>query len=774
MATDKPRIDPRSLHPVEAIRLLNSVGDGEPIRPRQLRGIVDQAGARVCAEGSLKKLDIIKLAAWLALQRHRRLSEDRTREAAAGASPQLVGYELQKEKSRQRQRELSQTGRDIGTIPAVIDPARRARCRESFHDFCREYFAGMFKWKMSPDHLRVIAKLERAARFGGLFSIAMPRGSGKSTICRTACLWALLYGFRRFVVLIGTNENHAVNELDSIKKHLETNDLLLADFPEVVFPIRALEMATNRSRGQLHEGRPTYISWKTDKVVFPTIEGSSASGGVIRVAGLEGGVRGISQTTVEGETIRPDMVVVDDPQTRESARSPSQCSQREEIISGDVLGLAGPDKKISGIATVTVIEEDDLADSLLKPERHPQWQGERCKMLNQFPSNMDAWDEYAKVRRAAFASGGDAEAVSNAYYIKHRGELDDGASVAWEERVEPPSLSALQTAMNLYLDRGEKIFWAEYQNDPGSLAVLGDEALKAEDIAGKLTMLERGVAPFGTQAITVFIDVQERALFWMACAFGESMTGSVIDYGTWPDQRLAYFTLRQVKKTMQRAAPGQPLEAAVYAGLEQCIEHLMGKAWRVDEGGEMRASRGLIDAGYGKLSDLVYQVCRASPHAASLFPSKGVGITALKAPINEWAKTSGDRVGLNWKIPAMTGRRQFRHVIFDTNWWKSCMLARLKTGKGAAGAMYLFGDRADQHRMLIDHLLSERPTPVSGPSRTVDQWELVTVGRDNHWWDCLVGCAVAASQLGIHPPGIDGMGIRRRKVKVPQSRRRSA
>lgn len=766
-------VDYRSLRPFEAVRLLNSMGDEPVATERDIRRVLDSAGARVCAKGDLARVDIVKLTAWLAMQRHRRLAEERTRDAAAGASPQLTGYEAQKERSRARQMELSRSGRDIGELPAVVDQVRKDRCRDSFQHFCREYFPALFCWSWSLDHLRVIEKLERSIRYGGLFAIAMPRGSGKSAICRAACMWALLYGHRRFVVLIGANEKHAGRELDSIKMHLETNELLLADFPEVCFPIRAMEGITQRASGQLYHGCPTYMSWTSEGVVLPTIEGSAASSGVIRVAGLTGQLRGMSHTTADGLTIRPDLVVVDDPQTDDSARSPSQCAERERLISGAVLGLAGPATKISGIATVTVIQKDDLADSLLKPERHPQWQGERCRMILEFPTDRDLWDEYAKVRKAAFGTG-NVETVCNAFYRDHRKKLDAGAAVAWEERIEPPDLSALHTAMNLLIDRGEEIFWAEYQNDPGALADLADEALKAEDLAGKLSMLERGVAPFGTQAITAFIDVQERALFWMVCAFGEGMNGSVIDYGTWPDQRLAYFTLRQVKKTMQRGAPGQPLEAAVYAGLEQCIEHLMGRVWRVDEGGEMRASRGLIDAGYGKLSDLVYQVCRASPHAASLFPSKGVGITALKAPINEWAKTAGDRVGLNWKIPAMTGRRQFRHVIFDTNWWKSCMLARLKTGKGAAGAMYLFGDRADQHRMLIDHLLSERPTPVSGPSRTVDQWELVTVGRDNHWWDCLVGCAVAASQLGIHPPGIDGMGIRRRKVKVPQSRRRSA
>ncbi len=42
------------------------------------------------------------------------------------------------------------------------------------------------------DHLKVIGKIERAVRTGGLFAMAMPRGSGKTVGCQTAVLWAAL------------------------------------------------------------------------------------------------------------------------------------------------------------------------------------------------------------------------------------------------------------------------------------------------------------------------------------------------------------------------------------------------------------------------------------------------------------------------------------------------------------------------------------------------------------------------------------------------------
>ena len=84
-----------------------------------------------------------------------------------------------------------------------------------------------------------------------------------------------------------------------------------------------------------------------------------------------------------------------DPQTDESARSLSQCANREAILAGAVLGLAGPGKKISGIMPCTVIRPDDMADNILDRDKHPEWNGERTKMVYAFPADEKLWDEYA-------------------------------------------------------------------------------------------------------------------------------------------------------------------------------------------------------------------------------------------------------------------------------------------------------------------------------------------------------------------------------------------
>ena len=156
-----------------------------------------------------------------------------------------------------------------------------------------------------------IAKIEQAVLEGGLFAMAMPRGSGKTTLCETACLWALLYGHREFVTLIGADEEHAEDMLESIKSELENNDLLEEDFSEVCGPIRALDGIHQRAAGQLYQGARTHIGWTAKEIILPTIDASCASGAVVRVAGITGRIRGMKAKRPDGKAVRPSLVLLD-------------------------------------------------------------------------------------------------------------------------------------------------------------------------------------------------------------------------------------------------------------------------------------------------------------------------------------------------------------------------------------------------------------------------------------------------------------------------------
>lgn len=149
-------------------------------------------------------------------------------------------------------------------------------------------------------------------------------------------------------------------------------------FPASATRSAALKVSLAAVVGQLFDGERTRIEWGRHRIVLPTMPGpfNEASGAVIHTSGIGGGiVRGLTCVDANGQTIRPDLVLADDPQDRESARSTTQTSERLQIINGDLAGLAGPDQSIAMLATVTIIERGDLADQLLDPASIPHGRG---------------------------------------------------------------------------------------------------------------------------------------------------------------------------------------------------------------------------------------------------------------------------------------------------------------------------------------------------------------------------------------------------------------
>jgi len=656
-------------------------------------------------------------------------------------------YERLKLKARERIHAISRAARDIAPLPSIVNPVRRRRTARSFRFFCERYFPATFNLPWSPDHLRIIDKIEQAVLKGGLFAVATPRGFGKTSLCEVACIWAALYGYQEFICLIGADEAHAIAMLDSIKKELQNNELLLQDFPESIYPIHRLEGIAHRATGQLYRGKRTQIVWTSKEIVFPTIPGSPASGVVIKVAGITGSFRGMKFKRADGKTVRPTLVVIDDPQTDESARSPSQSAAREAILSGAILGLAGPGRKIAGIMPCTVIAPGDMADNILDRSKHPDWNGERIKLLYKFPDNMELWERYAEIRAESFRRGGRGEEATE-FYRQNREEMDRGAVASWPERYNYDELSAIQHAMNLYFQDREA-FFAEYQNEPIRDDVGKDIVLPGDLVPTKLNRYARGVVPVGATRLTAFIDVHQAILFYAVTAWAEDFTGFIIDYGTFPRQSRSYFTMYTVSPKLSSVTRTGSMEGDVYAGLSRLTELILGRSWKRDDGAELRIERCLIDANWGQCTELVYQFCRESPFAAVLMPSHGKFVGASSRPLSEYRRLPGDRVGLNWRIPNVQGRRSVRYCLFDSNFWKTFLTARLATAMGSPGCLSIFGTDPDQHRLLIDHLLSEQPIRVEARGRVVEEWRMRAPVRDNHWLDCLVGCLVAASIQGV-------------------------
>ena len=751
-------INPSNMRVVDVARLLNSTSQGFVLAQARLYRDFNRVGFRIAAAENTRNINLIKYIAWAYDQKHTPHDD--------GAR----SYDERRDAERARQAELSLAGRDIGDLPEVVNPERKKQCERNFQLFCVSYFPETYSLEFSPDHLKAIEKIETAVLSGGLFALAMPRGSGKSTLAETAAIWAMVYGHREFVTLIGATESAALEILDSIKTELEVNENLAADFPEVCYPIEQLEGIANRCAGQLYHGERTRITWTSNEIVLPTIKDSKASGIIVRVAGITGRVRGMKYKRSDGRSVRPSLVIIDDPQTSESAGSLEQTRKRVRVLAGDILGLAGPGQKISGIMPCTIIRPGDMADIILNRNTHPDWNGERTKMVYRFPKNMKLWEEYADIRAEALRTDGNFEAATE-FYKAHRAEMDEGAEVSWEARYNHDEISALQHAMNLKL-QDEAAFQAEYQNDPLPEDTDDDSLMSVDEIAGKVNGLPHGKVPLACDRVTMFIDVQKALLFYVVTAWSEDFTGAVIDYGAWPDQHRRLFSLADANPTIQTVFPKAGFEGALYAALEALTKDYLGREWKREDGAMLKIEKALIDANWGQSTDIIYQFCRQSVYAGVLLPSHGRYVGASSKPMTEYRKQPGDRLGLNWMMPNVAGKRAIRHVIYDSNFWKSFIHARLAVALGDRGNLSLFGRIPGIHQLFAEHLTAEYRVKTQGRGRWVDEWKLKPERSDNHWLDCTAGCAVCASMLGATLPEL-GAARPVSKARIKLSDRRN-
>ena len=647
-----------------------------------------------------------------------------------------------KEQAQRRLQEVS----DIGELPPIVDKARRRKTTRSFKAFCETYFPDIFYLKWSPIHLETIKAIEEAVVKGAIQCLALPRGSGKTSLCQAAVVWAILTGRRRFGVLIAANQSRANQLLNDIKTWLETNELLLEDFPEVVYPIRKLEGISQRQRAQTYKGEKTAIDWKSGVLVFPTIPGSKSSGSRLAAIGLtSSGLRGLSAATREGEKIRPDLALADDPQDAESADSLEQTETRERIIKADVLGMSGPGKKIALLVTTTVIRADDLADRLLDHSKNPEFRGKRYSLVSGLPENMNLWRKYADLRAVDLESGGDGKTATD-FYKSNRAEMDKGCKPLWKERYNDDEISAVQNAMNLYF-RDEASFRSEYQNealDSSPNATVIDSVALSN--AG--TNYPRGWIPSDADFVTAFIDVHKSLLYYCVAAFDRAFNGVLLDWGTYPKQNRAVFEMKDAFPDLFVAGATNALEPAVYRGLHALVESLFSREYLREDGSEIQLERLGIDAGWGQTHQLVLKFIRESDRRAMLYPSIGRYYGASSRQIDDYSTAQTTRRGDHWILYRDPIKAPNGQVMFDSNHWKTRLLTGLGAKIGDPARLRVDGD-FDEMRLLAKHFGAEFMMIEESGGARKEVWKPKRKGwTDNHLLDCFVGCLVAASING--------------------------
>ena len=633
--------------------------------------------------------------------------------------------------------------RELYPLPPVADPVRRAEALSSPRAWNEIYLAKRFNKKWASFHYNLMDEMEKVIRHGGKVSVAIQRGGGKTTITEGVAGWAIASGLRRFIITLAKNKDEATGLLDNIKRIFDGTPDVLADFPEICYSIHRLNGSNLLARGQVYLGQNTNTIWKHDNVVFPTVPGSIASGARIRTVGMRGAIRGKNMMLPTGEKVRPDFVFIDDIQDADSAINPNTVAKYRNKLETDVEGLVGPGETMAEIMTCTVIAPDDLADQYLtQGKRPPLWQGLRFKMVEQMPTNMRLWDEYRNLLH------GEGLEVADRFYKQNRKDMDEGAIVPWADNYDKTiEFGALHKAMKIWAN-SELTFYSEYQNDP-PIANSGTMLTDAATIRKRINGMPRGVLPSETEKLTGFIDVHDDVLYWCVAAWADDFTGWIVDYGTFPEQNRAFFSKSDKSlSTMKSYFKGRK-DARVRQGLEYLAGELTQRVWSFEHDPlfTTQIDRLLIDSRY--LHRAVDGALRNLRNNGVIRPAMGIGITENKKPINNWPKKDGRKIGHYW-IDDRPARRTFRTVTADVNYWKGQVHDAFALEAGDRGGLTLWGKSGEKHRMFSEHCDAESVVAVQGLYE-VDKWTAIPT-LDNHFFDCIVGCMVAASHMKIKLP----------------------
>jgi Phage terminase large subunit (GpA) len=665
-----------------------------------------------------------------------------------------------------RQNARTALTQEIGPLPAIKDPARRARCKYDLRATCVTYFPESVYMGFAPYQEAMIDRFESIILEGGKGGAAVRRGGLKSTLARIATVWAVVNGHRKFPVLVGATDDKSNEHRDNVFSLIMSSPRLIEDFPELV----PLILKRRNPKKQLRlDGKLVEVMAKDERgcILFPKIDGADCSEARIAPYSLMASdVSGLNFVDSTGRTIRPDLLIFDDVQTPQSAKSFVQTNERENAITTTFIGLAGLAATIAAVMVCTARQHDDLTMRFSDRNRHPDWDVKRYGVLESVPNNKELWSIYeAKLREGDSPEDGFARAT--AFYLEHREAMDEGGRVAWERDKEAKYVSALQWAMTIRAIQPE-YFACELQQE--GVRPEGTAAqLVAEQLAKRLSGVPRGIVPSAASYLTAFIDSGDHVLWWAVVAWQKDLTGWVVDYGTWPDQGRAMFYKQDLFKTIEHSFPGISWEEA-FVRAHNALEAQLVKPWPMENGATRQIDLILKDWSDGDHTKLIRGQVGASPHRSILRPSKGFAPRPGKKSVHLWGDPKKTRHTFNHWVEHRD--EQPYHVQFDSNRWKRQLVNRLQTAPGAPSALLLPGTREQDLALLTEHLTAETQKTIIYDGNPGTTFEPIP-GRDNDWFDCIVGNTVAASMLGAALPGEETQtnATQRRVFQLPPNAR---
>ena len=195
---------------------------------------------------------------------------------------------------------------------------RQRRIRAGAQDpltFGRLYLPEHFRAETPAFHREIMATALAAERTGRGVVLGAPRNHGKSTLFSLLYpLWSAVYRRKRFLVILSSSGTQAELFADAIKKEIEQNEQLLADFGPLCGEDYGMQWR-NTDMMIAHPQRDAQGQVIRDRLGHPLAETTVR----LVARGAQASVRGL-----RSRAYRPDLVIADDLETDELVATPEQ------------------------------------------------------------------------------------------------------------------------------------------------------------------------------------------------------------------------------------------------------------------------------------------------------------------------------------------------------------------------------------------------------------------------------------------------------------------
>jgi len=614
---------------------------------------------------------------------------------------------------------------------------RRKRLEANCPKWLRHYLPNRFPLPFGPVHLELIGATLRAIVSGTSVTAAAPRGFGKTAVFWGVALYAVLSGQARFIVVAGWKQTAGVELLEQWLDALSTNEQIRADYPCVCDPF-VMSTQSKRLQGMLRSVDPDHragcdVRKGRGTVLLP--ETREPGGRVLPQAALagvsiNGSVKGLNIGLLNGEALRPDIVLLDDPQDQDTAESKTLVQKIVKRIDYSIRSLSGPRRRLTVAAAVTCVETDDVSEHLLT---RPGTEAIRIGQIMTWPDGWDAKDSPSRklweawnAERIEGLQNRNGGKRARAFYKANKAALTKGMTVSWSHRFHegdvnrPADPDALFSAMWDFYDLGEEAFMAERQNRPIKKGVTV-YSLTPGIIISRTDKDRQPWTPHEWARLKIAsTDVNPSyGLTWGVCEFGDLQLSSVLGYGIHD-------------MSVPIGATKGETDRATFDNLTLLGRRLAGlpcrpEAWFVDAG--------------GAAFDVVLQFCCVSAKLCGIqaMPCTGRGARNYR-PFGK--SVFGIPKEQSHMAVDLRGRKW---LAFNADYWREAAQKSWTGNSGAPGSCTL---PAGNHREFADQICREQ---LSGKGEVGGQmvWTWNTLPGKHDFDDVMTMLFMGAAWSGI-------------------------